>query len=133
MTKIIRFSVMLFAAAIIFASCKETQVPVTGITLNYEELELYVGEYKTLIPIVTPTNANNRDVTWISSETDVASVVNGLVTALTAGATTITATTVDGGKTATAEVIVSEEEEEEEEGDDDDDDDDDEEEGDDDE
>ena len=81
-------------------------VPVTGISLNAEALELYTGETATLTAMVTPENATNKAVTWESSNTEVATVDNnGKVTALKPGTATITATA--GSVTAECTVTVS--------------------------
>ena len=83
-------------------------VPVTGVTLNKTSTSLYVGDTETLTPTITPDNATNKDVTWTSSDSTVATVdQNGLVTALARGTAVITATTADGGKTASCTVTVS--------------------------
>ena len=59
------------------------------------------GESLQLSATVLPDNAVNKNVTWSSSASDVASVdQTGKVTALSGGETTITVSTVDGGKTA---------------------------------
>ncbi len=78
----------------------------TGITLNASSGELTVGGEVTLIPTVLPETANNKTVTWSSSKPTVASVNNGVVKALAEGTTTITATTVDGGFTASYALTV---------------------------
>ena len=73
-------------------------VPVNGVSLNYSELELSVGDSEDLIAQVLPTNATNKEVTWSTTDDEVASVdENGKVTALKVGETIITVTTVDGG------------------------------------
>ena len=83
-------------------------VPVTGVKLNTETLELYTGDTATLTATVQPSNATNKDVTWESSDTSVATVdTSGLVTAVGAGTATITVTTADQSKTATCEVTVT--------------------------
>ena len=83
-------------------------VPVTSVSLDKTSLELTEGGTGTLIATVEPNNATNRNVTWESSNTSVATVdANGLVTAVSAGTATITVTTGDGGKTATCEVTVT--------------------------
>ena len=83
-------------------------VPVTGVTLNKTSTSLYVGDTETLTPTITPDNATNKDVTWTSSDSTVATVdQNGLVTALARGTAVITATTADSGKTASCTVTVS--------------------------
>lgn len=82
-------------------------INVTGVTLNKTSLELQVGKNETLTATVAPSNAANKNVTWSSSNSGVASVSNGLVTAIAAGTATITVTTEDGNKTATCSVTVT--------------------------
>ena len=55
---------------------------------------------------VTPENATNKAVTWESSNESVATVSNGVITAKTLGTTTITATTVSGGYSASCKITV---------------------------
>ncbi|MFB9328003.1 Ig-like domain-containing protein [Paenibacillus aurantiacus] len=56
---------------------------------------------------VTPTDATNTDVTWMSSNPSIATVNQyGVVTALKSGSAVITATTKDGGYTASSTVFV---------------------------
>ena len=91
------------------ASCKVTvsDVAVTGITLNRQELALNIGNSGTLIATVTPSNATNKSVTWSSSNSGVASVSStGVVKGIKAGTVTITARTASGAKTATCRVQV---------------------------
>jgi len=83
-------------------------VPATGITLNRYTLSLNVGGMSQLTETVIPWNATNKVVTWQSSNTAVANVVNGLVIAIAEGTATITVTTVDGGHSTECEVTVSE-------------------------
>ena len=93
------------------ASCTVTvtaaAVPVTGVTLNKTSTSLYVGDTETLTATVAPDNATNKNVTWSTSDANVATVENGVVTAVSAGTATITVTTEDGGKTATCTITVS--------------------------
>ena len=81
--------------------------PVTGVTLDQTELSLYTGESKPLTAKVEPNDATNKNVTWSSNKTEVATVENGEVTAKAAGTATITVTTEDGEKTATCTVTVT--------------------------
>ena len=81
--------------------------PVTGVTLDKTSATLTEGDEITLTATVNPDNATNKNVTWSSSNSSVASVSNGKVTALKAGKATITVKTDDGGKTATCEVTVN--------------------------
>lgn len=75
-------------------------VAVTGVSLNASSGELTVGGQTTLTATVKPADASNKTVTWASSAPTVASVANGIITALAPGSTKITATTEDGGFTA---------------------------------
>lgn len=79
-------------------------VLVTGITLSTSTLALTVPTRATLVATVAPPTATNKTITWSSSNQAVATVANGVVTPLTAGTTTITATTADGGFQATCAV-----------------------------
>ena len=81
-------------------------VSVSGVTLNKTALSLTVGDTETLTATITPDNATNKNVTWSSDTPSVASVNNGVVTAVAPGTATITVTTVDGGFTATCTVTV---------------------------
>ena len=86
----------------------QTNVPVTGVSLNTSTLNLVENETDTLTATVEPSNATNKDVTWESSNTSVATVdASGLVTAVSAGTATITVTTADGSKQATCSVTVT--------------------------
>ena len=84
-----------------------TTIPVTGVSLNKTSTELTVGQSETLTATVEPSDATNQNVTWSSSAPGVATVSNGVVTAVTPGTATITVTTADGGKTATCTVTVN--------------------------
>lgn len=81
-------------------------VPVTGVSLNASSGELEVGGSVTLVAAVTPADATNKTVTWESSAPAVASVNDGVVTALTAGSAVITVKTADGGYTASYALTV---------------------------
>lgn len=61
----------------------------------------------TIVPTILPTNAANKNIIWVSSDTDVVTVANGIVTIIGAGTAVITATTVDGGFSATCNVTVT--------------------------
>ena len=96
-------------AAFIFSACVQTpaEVSVTGISLSEDDIELTEGQTHTLVATVLPENAANKAVEWKSAVPDVATVTgDGIVEALAIGATTITATTQDGGFKASCRVIV---------------------------
>jgi uncharacterized protein YjdB len=81
---------------------------VTGVSLDKSALSLSAGATSSLKATVAPVSAANKNVTWSSSNTGVATVSStGVVTAVKAGTATITAKTVSGGKTASCKVTVS--------------------------
>ena len=92
------------------ASCKVTVLqPVTGINLNKSSLTMdALGTFQ-MTASVYPDSANDKRITWSSSDPAIASVdENGLVTALKKGTATITAAAMDGsGVKSTCKVTVS--------------------------
>ena len=105
------FSFGLLAAAMMlvaFSSCKPTNAvkKVTGVTLSETTKTIAIGEEFTLTATVTPTDAADKSVMWMSDNSSVATVDGGKVTAVAAGKANITVTTKDGGKTATCAVTV---------------------------
>lgn len=79
-----------------------------GITLEQSSIKLSPGGTTTLIATITPENAKDKSLTWVSSDSKIVTVdANGKVTALKEGVATITVTTNDGGFTATTKVTVS--------------------------
>lgn len=114
---------VLAALALLLACNKQPETPetiaVTGIMLNPTSVELTEGESVTITATVSPSDATNKQVQWSSNNPDIL-VSNGTVTtsfkpgaATTTvngrevlGKGTITATTEDGGKTATCEITV---------------------------
>ncbi|OAB46855.1 cohesin domain-containing protein [Paenibacillus antarcticus] len=87
-----------------------SEVSVSGVTLDKESISLAIGESTELVGTVLPANATNKKVTWVSSDTSVATVeiVNGKanVTAIAAGSANITVTTEVGSFTAVSMVTV---------------------------
>lgn len=82
-------------------------INVTGISLNETEAALVAGDNLQLEAIIVPSTATDKTVTWESSDNKVASVDGqGVVTAITEGETTITATTNDGDKTVSCKITV---------------------------
>ena len=84
-------------------------VPVEGITLDHETLTINRREEGKLTAMVTPSNADCTTVIWTSSNDEIAFVDywDGIVVARNVGTVTITATTQEGGFTATCEVTVN--------------------------
>jgi uncharacterized protein YjdB len=90
------------------AACAVTViVPVSGVTLNKSAITLIREQIMTLTASIQPEGATNKNVTWDSNNSAVASVENGLVTAKAAGTATITVKTEDGDFTADCAVTVN--------------------------
>lgn len=91
------------------ATCKVTIVQlVTKVALNYTTLTVGQGYNFKLDATVTPTDANNRELTWTSSNASTVMVLDdGVFYGKAAGTATITAKAKDaGGKSATCKVTV---------------------------
>lgn len=81
-------------------------IAVTGVTVT-GEASIVVGKTASLTAKVAPDNATNKNVTWESNNTAVATVNNGVVTDVAVGEAKITVTTVDGSFTAEHTVKVT--------------------------
>jgi len=87
---------------------KNPVVNVTSVSLNKTIDTLTVGGTDTLTATVSPANSTNKNVTWTSSNNNIAAVDSaGKVTAVSAGTATIIAVTTDGNKTASCTVTVN--------------------------
>ncbi|MCR5485313.1 MAG: Ig-like domain-containing protein [Clostridiales bacterium] len=85
-----------------------TNEPVTGISLTPRSVDLKKGQTLQLSPVIEPEDASNKNITWTSSNSSVASVSKtGVVTALSGGNASITATTEDGGYHAVCLVSIT--------------------------
>ena len=92
------------------AKCTVTvRSPVLGVTLNYSEITLHCGDKETLIATINPVDANNQNVTWLSSDPDIVSVSSetGEITAIDSGVATITVKTSENSFTAECIVTVT--------------------------
>ncbi len=85
------------------------KVPVQRIELSPEEVTLtQIGQTAVFKAVVTPEDAYNKEVVWTSDDTSVATVKNGVVTAVSNGTAQVTAAAADGsGVKATAKVTVN--------------------------
>lgn len=93
-------------------SVEVVPVPVEGVSLNKTSTTLIITDNNSspteqLTATITPNDAANKNVTWTSSNTAVATVSDsGLVTAVGKGTATITVTTEDGSYQASCVVTV---------------------------
>lgn len=86
-----------------------SEVRVTGVSLSLETMTLEEGgEPGVLSATVSPSNADNKNIEWSTSDSSVAAVASGVVTPVSAGTATITVTTADGQKTDRCLVTVNE-------------------------
>ena len=93
------------------ASCDITvvssEIPISSIVLDKNEIELTEGSGIELEATVKPDNATNKNLIWSTSNEDVATVDNGKVTAVSPGTATITVTSEDGEKSDECRVTVT--------------------------
>ncbi len=93
------------------AICEVTVTPddaLKGIEFTAAKVEVKVGATQALEIAYTPSYAANKNVTFSSSDASVATVdASGTVTAIKEGETTITATSEEGGFTATCTIVVT--------------------------
>lgn len=85
-----------------------TTIGVTGVSMNPTTANVVAGATQQLTATVSPANATNKNVSWTSGATSVATVnASGLVTAVSAGTAVITVTTQDGNFSATCSITVT--------------------------
>ena len=80
----------------VYGYANPTTVDITGVSLNKNSTTLTVGGTETLTATVSPDDASDKSVTWSSSDTTVATVENGVVTAVGSGTANITVTATNG-------------------------------------
>ena len=74
-----------------------TPITASSISLDFKSCDIDKGATTTLTATILPENVSDKTVTWSSSDENVATVdTSGKVTGISAGTTTITATTNDG-------------------------------------
>ena len=90
-------------------SVNDETVHPTSVTVSEPSIEIEKDETHQLSAIVVPSTTTNKNVTWTSNNTAIATISsNGLVTGVAAGDTYVTATTVDGSLEAVCTVRVTE-------------------------
>lgn len=90
-----------------YCSINVMPVAVTGITLDKEEVEMFMGDKLQLTASVMPENATNKNVVWTTDKSNIVTVErSGLVRAVGSGRVTVTARTAEGNYTATCTITV---------------------------
>lgn len=102
---------VLAAVVLCFTACRNdnpepTPIAVTEVSLSKTMVGIEVDESVTIKAVITPSNATNKGIEWSIADTSIATVADGVVTGVTAGETTLTVTTLDGGLTASIPVKV---------------------------
>jgi len=108
LTKMYNYS--LFSNAIVFAS-KESDVVITGLSYNTDSISVETGDVEGLDIVTTPVTANTPEISYEITDTSIATVTidpndnkHVIVTGLTEGSTTLTATTANVSTTLTINV-----------------------------
>lgn len=106
---------LLFFAALALAACQKggdgtpaDRIDVADVELNMHAYRLPVGDARLFFATVSPDEATDKEVVWKSDDEAVATVENGVVTALKEGEAKISVTTRDGGKSDLCTVTVIE-------------------------
>lgn len=79
------------------------EIPVRGISM-VDSIFVAANGTAAIVPVITPANATNQNIIWKSDDETVATVENGVVTWVNYGNCIVTATTEDGGYSASCEV-----------------------------
>ncbi|HNX16640.1 MAG TPA: Ig-like domain-containing protein [Bacilli bacterium] len=96
-------------SAVCHVTVTNNTIHVTSVSLSQNTLAIAKGSTANLTATVLPSNATNKNVSWSSDNTGVATVSNGTINALATGTATITATTIDGSFTDSCSITVEDE------------------------
>lgn len=96
------------AADFVAAVWQVCTIPVTGVFLNTNELDLKLGDSEILTAKISPINATNKIISWATDNPNVATIDStGLVRAVGVGNALIMVITIEGGFTAVCNVVVN--------------------------
>jgi len=82
-------------------------IPVTGVLLDKTEVNMFIGDTIRLTGSIIPKNAENQAIYWETSNENIVSVTNGLITAISEGEAIIAVYTAEGRKKDTARINVT--------------------------
>lgn len=102
------FVFLLYLIALLSCENESSYIAVTNVTLNTTHVNLAEGEEYMLTATISPYNATNKNLIWVSSNASVADVIDGKIIARKRGEAIITVQTDDDTKTATCSVTVTE-------------------------
>lgn len=88
------------------ASGSSVETEVRSVEISSDTATLRVDQSRTLFAYVVPSDADDQDITWVSSDSEVAVVEEGVVYGISPGQATITACSWDGRRSASCEVTV---------------------------
>lgn len=88
-------------------SYQEPKINIASVTLNQSSLKLQPGEPRAISASIQPQNATDQTLIWRSSNPSVAAVQNGVVTAVSTGYASVTASSADGEASAVCQVTVT--------------------------
>lgn len=86
MKKFFALAAVLFVLAL--TGCKKEPVLVSSVTLDKSEIILKAGETAKLVATALPENAEDKTITWATSDASIATVAEGVVTAVASGVAT---------------------------------------------
>ena len=100
--------ILLLLLPLSFVSCGDEtgEIMITRLSLSKSELTLRKGDIHSLSIIIAPNNASDQRIVWASSNSEIVTVSDGLVSAVEVGSAKIYATTADNRKRAVCEVTV---------------------------
>ena len=109
MNRFFKFSHLLVIITITLFSCEKEKesIAVNEVTLNKTLAVLAPGEDMELTAMVLPENATEQSVVWTSNNPAIATIANGVITAVSEGTAEIYVATEDGNKRATCNVTVT--------------------------
>lgn len=106
--EIVKWNISRNNLVVVYIPSETAVIRVTGIELDQVTVSVKVGETVELIPTIMPEDATNQNVTWTTSDEEIATVENGIITGVKEGMANVIVTTDDGAYNAVCVVNVNE-------------------------